>query len=40
MSDLPAAFGEIVEEFGAASRTERLQLLLEFADELPPLPPR
>ena len=31
---------EIADEFGAVPETERLQLLLEFAQELPPLPER
>jgi len=31
---------EIVEDFAAVTDKERLQLLLEFADELPPLPAR
>jgi len=31
---------EIAEEFGALPDNERLQLLLEFAQDLPPLPPR
>jgi cysteine desulfuration protein SufE len=37
---LPAAFAEIAEDFSAASTRERLDLLLEFSDELPPLPER
>lgn len=37
---LPAAFAEIAEDFSAASKRERLDLLLEFSDELPPLPER
>jgi cysteine desulfuration protein SufE len=35
---LPPALGEIVEEFAALTPSERLQLLLEFSDDLPPLP--
>jgi len=31
---------EIAEDFGAVPDTERLQLLLEFSEELPPLPDR
>jgi cysteine desulfuration protein SufE len=31
---------EIVEDFGAVGGKDRLQLLLEFAEELPPLPAR
>ena len=31
---------EIADEFGAVPESERLQLLLEFAQELPPLPAR
>jgi cysteine desulfuration protein SufE len=31
---------DIVDEFDAVPRQERLQLLLEFSDELPPLPAR
>jgi cysteine desulfuration protein SufE len=31
---------EIAEDFGAVPDTERLQLLLEFSEELPPLPAR
>ena len=37
---LPAALAEIAEDFSAASARERLQLLLEFSDELPALPER
>ena len=35
---LPAALAEIAEDFTAASTRERLELLLEFSDELPGLP--
>lgn len=38
--DLPAPFAEIVDDFTAASTRERLDLLLEFSDELPALPDR
>ncbi len=39
-SELPAALTEIREEFLALSGQDRLQLLLEFANELPELPAR
>jgi cysteine desulfuration protein SufE len=39
-NDLPAAFAEIAEDFAAASTRERLDMLLEFSDELPELPER
>ncbi len=39
-SDLPEAFEQIVDDFTAASTRERLDLLLEFSDELPELPER
>jgi len=35
---LPARLREIVEEFREADRDEKLELLLEYADRLPPLP--
>ncbi|MGB9751937.1 SufE family protein [Roseiflexus castenholzii] len=42
VSDIPAALPPrlraIVEEFRAADRAEKLELLLEYADRLPPLP--
>ncbi len=38
--DLPTAFAEIAEDFSTASTRERLDLLLEFSDELPALPER
>lgn len=38
--DLPPAFAEIADDFSSASTRERLDLLLEFSDELPPLPER
>ncbi len=37
---LPPALGEIAEDFQAASSPDKLQLLLEFSDELPGLPER
>lgn len=37
---LPAALAEIVEDFNALSEADRLQLLLEFSQSLPELPPR
>ncbi|MEW1955016.1 SufE family protein [Terrabacter sp. NPDC080008] len=37
---LPAQLEEIAEDFRAASSQMKLQLLLEFSDELPPLPER
>ena len=40
MSDLPAPFAEIVDEFSSVTARERLQLLLEFSEELPELPDR
>jgi cysteine desulfuration protein SufE len=39
-STLNPRLQEIAEEFRALPDSERLQLLLEFAEELPPLPPR
>ncbi len=36
--ELPAPLAEIVEDFAALSDTDKTTLLLEFADELPPLP--
>jgi cysteine desulfuration protein SufE len=38
--DLPDAFAEIAEDFRAATTRQRLDLLLEFSDELPVLPER
>ena len=35
---LPAALAEIVDDFASVSDQEKLQLLLEFSRELPPLP--
>ena len=40
MSDLPPRLAAIVEEFSEVDRTERLDLLLEYANGLPPLPER
>jgi cysteine desulfuration protein SufE len=37
---MPAPLAEIAEEFSSATPQERLQLLLEFSDELPDLPER
>lgn len=37
---LPPALEEIAEDFASASAPEKLQLLLEFSDELPELPER
>lgn len=39
-SDLPEALAQIREDFLALDRPDRLILLLEFANELPELPPR
>jgi cysteine desulfuration protein SufE len=36
---LPTALDEVVEEFAALSPRDRLQLLLEYSQELPELPP-
>lgn len=36
--DLPSRLREIVEEFRDSDRDEKLELLLEYADRLPPLP--
>lgn len=40
MSDLPGPLAEAIDDFHALSEADRLQLLLEFSDELPDLPPR
>jgi cysteine desulfuration protein SufE len=37
---LPAALAEIAEDFSSASNPMKLDLLLEFSEELPPLPDR
>src|SRR5699024_3900504 len=39
-ADLPAALATIVDDFDALSQSDRLQLLLEFSEELPDLPER
>lgn len=39
-SDLPDAFAEIAADLRAASTRQRLEMLLEFSDELPALPER
>ena len=36
---VPARLAEVVSEFGGVTGEDKLKLLLEFADELPPLPP-
>ncbi len=36
--DLPSRLAEIIEEFAAAPRDVVLEMMLEYADELPPLP--
>ena len=38
MSSMPAALAEVVSDFGEVTGQDKLQLLLEFANELPPLP--
>ena len=38
MSSMPAALAEVVSEFAEMQGQDKLQLLLEFANELPPLP--
>lgn len=38
MSAMPAALAEVVAEFQEMTGQDKLQLLLEFANELPPLP--
>ncbi len=37
--DLPAALAQIAADLHAVSTRQRLEVLLEFSDELPPLPP-
>jgi len=39
VSGLPAPLAEIVDDFAAVDGQDKLQLLLEFSRELPPLPP-
>lgn len=38
--NIPVVLGEIIAEFNSVTQSERLELLLEFADSLPPLPER
>ncbi|MCG7609318.1 MULTISPECIES: cysteine desulfuration protein SufE [Mycobacterium] len=38
MSSMPAALAEVVSDFQEVAGQDKLQLLLEFANELPPLP--
>jgi cysteine desulfuration protein SufE len=38
MSSMPAALAEVVSDFAEMAGQDKLQLLLEFANELPPLP--
>ncbi|HEX2286603.1 MAG TPA: SufE family protein [Mycobacterium sp.] len=38
MSSMPAALAEVVNDFKEVDGQDKLQLLLEFANELPPLP--
>ena len=40
VADLPPGMAELVEDFHAVSVRDRLQLLLELSDDLPPLPER
>jgi cysteine desulfuration protein SufE len=40
VSPLPESFAEIVDDFHALEQRQRLELLLEFSRELPPLPER
>ncbi|GAA2216765.1 SufE family protein [Micromonospora olivasterospora] len=39
MSEMPSKLAEIVDEFAAAPRDVVLEMLLEFSDVIPPLPP-
>jgi cysteine desulfuration protein SufE len=39
IEELPETFQAIIEDFQLADKNERLELLLEYAKELPPLPP-
>ncbi|WP_091648153.1 SufE family protein [Micromonospora pallida] len=39
MPEMPSKLAEIVDEFAAAPREVVLEMLLEFADVIPPLPP-
>ncbi len=40
LARMPVPLAEIAEDFGAATPKDRLELLLEFSDELPDLPSR
>ena len=40
LAPLPAALDELVDDFASVPARDRLQLLLELSDELPPLPDR
>jgi len=40
MTDLPAGFAEVADDFAALPAPDRLQLLVELGDELPDLPAR
>ena len=40
LAPLPAALDELVDDFASVPARDRLQLLLELSDELPPLPER
>jgi cysteine desulfuration protein SufE len=40
LAPLPPALDELVDDFASVSTRDRLQLLLELSDELPPLPDR
>ena len=40
LAPLPAALDELVDDFASVSARDRLQLLLELSDDLPPLPDR
>ncbi|GAA3321619.1 MULTISPECIES: SufE family protein [Paeniglutamicibacter] len=40
MSELPQALAEIVEDFQSVTEPERLEMLLDFSEELPELPQR
>jgi len=40
LAPLPSALDELVDDFASVSARDRLQLLLELSDELPPLPDR
>ena len=38
-ANIPESVQELIEDFHAVPDADRLQLLLEFAENLPPLPP-